>query len=891
MTVFSLASGLLGRTKTLGLVGARADVEGENYMLGIRSTRRIRALVGHSVLLAVPAISFAGAGFTSGSATWSWDADSASALGGKTTFAIAPPSSSLIPASPTFQLSKSGSSGGSSATGRGSLGYVANPTTASWTFGGGSGASQNDPGNVLTGDTITKVRFGGLFDVTSPGFGPTALGYFSLTVAGTAGVSGSTQIAFDMQWRKDGPNGPLLRSSISNGTTFFGGVAPTPFSATYTYASPFSPTSLPATDNIWVGGSLTFIADNMGSPSDVAPVQFEASAAPPTATTFVPGGTSAWFAPATWQAPNNPAAGIFSFTELNATVPSIPNAIGDRARFVDVGDGARTLNISNPVTLGSLLIDDNDAITIQPTPSLGAVNLTFDTQSGGSSIHVGANAGNGQHVVNVPVTLNQNLDIRVEAVDPVTFVGSGITFNQPISNAGGAGALPRDINISGGGTVTYNATNSYGGRTSVRDGGQLKVNASGGLGSGLAFVENGRITLGTDTPFATSTGTISVGQNGVVRVDTLPASIDTKIVCVNQFAGVSGSPAALGSLTIAAGLPGNIIAEDGAFIGHTVFDLSAAGNPQGLGSEAKHTFGVSANMGGVAGPVLTIGTGLVNNPWLGIAGDRGRFAFGDPGQDGGVIARGEAEISSLAGEFIINTRFNSDEGGGGLVRIKGNGRVIIAAENNGYSGDIIVHPGASLSIDGDIAEVQNITVQAGATFGGGGSITDPTNLAPDGDDPTPSLLVIQDGGILDPGLSVYNNALGTFEADNVQLSQNSILDFEFGSSDLDGAPNDVLEVRGSLTLDGKLIINQLQDFDNQTQYTLIEFFGPLVNNGLEISPLSQEIFGLPAEQVASLVILPRASGATGGSVVLIVPEPSAALLLTGLPLLRARRRR
>lgn len=858
-------------------------------MLGFRCTRRLRALVGHSVLLAVPAISSAGAGFTSGSATWSWDADSASALGGKTTFAIAPPSSSLIPASPTFQLSKSGSSGGSTATGKGSLGYVANPTTASWTFAGGTGAAQSDPGNVLTGDTITKVRFGGLFDVTSPGFGPTAVGYFSLSVAGTAGVSGSTQIAFDMQWRRNGPDGPLLRSAISNGTTFFGGAEPTPFRATYTYATPFSPNSLPATDNIWVGGSLTFIADNMGTPSDVAPVQFEASAAPPTATAFA-AGTSSWFAPATWEAPNNPAAGVFSFTELNAAVPTIPNAIGDRARFVNVGDGARNLNLSNPVTLGSLLIDDNDAVTIQPTPSLGAVNLTFDTQSGGSSIHVGANAGSGTHTINVPVVLNKDLDIRVEAADPVTFAGPQLVFNQPITNAGGAGAPDRNVTISGGGFVSYEASNGYGGRTSVRDAGQLRVNAASGLGSGVANVENGRIILNTNTPFATTAGTINVGQNGVVQFNTVPASIDTKIVCVNQLSGVSGSPAVLGALSFSIGVPGNIIAENGAFIGHSVFDVSASGNPVGLGTDTIHTFGVSANIDNSVFPLLTIGTGLDNNPWLGIAGDRGKFQFGLPGEDGGVVVRGEAEVSSLAGEFIINTRFLSSEAGGGLARIKGTGRVIIAADLNDYTGDIVVHSGATLSIDGAMPEVQTITVQPGATFGGGGSIADQTALVPEGDNPTQSFLVVQDGGIVDPGISVYNNALGTFEADNVQLSENSILDFEFGSSDLDGAPNDVLEVRGTLTLDGQLIINQLQDFDNQTQYTLIEFFGPLVNNGLEISPLSQEIFGLPAEQVASLVILPRASGATGGSVVLIVPEPSAALLLAGLPLLRARRR-
>src|SRR5262245_34400435 len=227
-----------------------------------RYSRRWTVLAARALAVGIPSVSFAGAAFTSGSATWSWDADTNSANGGKTTFTITPPSSSALPTSPTYQLNRSGSFGGGTATGKGSIGYVANSTTASWTFSGGSGAAQADPSNDLTGDTITKVLFGGLYDVTSPGFGPTATGYFSLTAAGTAGALGSTQIAFDLQWRLNGPSGALLRSAISDGTTFLGGAGGMNFSKTWTYCTAFAPASVSPSDNIWVGGSLTFIADN-----------------------------------------------------------------------------------------------------------------------------------------------------------------------------------------------------------------------------------------------------------------------------------------------------------------------------------------------------------------------------------------------------------------------------------------------------------------------------------------------------------------------------------------------------------------------------------------------------------------------------------------------------
>ncbi|HRK30336.1 MAG TPA: PEP-CTERM sorting domain-containing protein [Tepidisphaeraceae bacterium] len=861
-------------------------------MVGRFNARKMRAVVGHVVALSLPAISLAGAAFSSGSATWSWDADTNSALGGKTTFAIAPPSSSLLPGSPTFQLNRTGSSAGGSATGKGSIGHVANSTTTSWTFAGGSGAAQADPTNVFTGDTITKVRFGGLFDVTGSGFGPTAVGYFSLTVAGTAGVGGSTQVAFDMQWRKNGPNGALLRSAISNGTTFFGGGSPTPFSATYTYASPFAPSSVSASDDIWVGGSLTFIADNSGTPSDVVPIHFEASAAPPTATSFLTTGTGDWFNPGVWQAPNNPAAGIFSFQEPNAAVPIVPNAIGERARFVNVGSTGRTLQLSQDVTLGSLLIDDDNAVNIENLPGQ-AFTTTFDTLAHNATIHIGAGSGSGEHRLDSNVVLARDLELRVESPDPVTGGGSQFTFARAITNAGGAGGTPRNVTISGGGTVNYLVANDYRGVTDVIDGGNLRVASAGGLGTASANVRDGSISLDTSTPFSPVTvGQIFVREGGIVRL-AMPFQQAGTISLNGRLAGVSGSPAVLGALTLSQSGIGNLDAGNGGFIGHTVFDLSPAGNPAGLTNNALHTFGVSANFsGGQIEPSIAIGSGS-NSPWMGLGGDRGTFVFGTPGTQTGVVRiAGRAEISSLGGEFIVNSRLTSFEGGD--LHITGGGIVALNSVDSDYQGRITVSPGANLRVDGAIPNIASITVQPGATFGGNGSVAPnlprPTTAGPDG--VAFGTVRVLSGGMLDPGLNTFNNALGVITLPNVEMEEGAILEFEFAGP---GGPldtfNDRLFVTGDLILDGELVINQLQNFDNASEYTLIDYARTIVNNGLVVSPTSQEIFGLPAVEMAQIVIIPN-DGMPGGRVVLqIVPEPASAGLLALGALLTTRRRR
>ena len=826
------------------------------------------------MLAAAPSLSLAGVSFNSGSATWSWDADTATSNGGKTTFTITPPSSGSMPVSPSFQLNRSGTFASGSATGKGSLGYITNSTTATYTLGRGSGAAQADPADDFPGGTVTKVQFSGLFSPTSPGFGPTATGYFSLTVGGTAGIGGSTQIAFDMQFRLNSSAGPLLRSAINGGTTFFGGSEPTSFSQTFTYSSALSPSTIGPSDKVFVSGSLTFIASNLGSPSDVNPIALDAGAAPPTATFFGGGGFGFdWSDPATWAAPNNPGANIFSFTEPGALIPAVPNGIGQRARFFYNGAEPRNANLSEPVTLGALHIDSASSIGIV---GAGSNSLTMDViPLDNASIYVGNSSGDGTHDMDVDVVLADNLEIRVEAVNPTEpNGGSVLRFNNPISHDG---PTPKDITISGGGRVEFNTANSHDGATTITDGGQLTVTANGGLGAGPVLVNNGGILV-IDTPSPGSAGQpISIGPGGGVQVNA--AGFGALLFNIASGAVISGDGTFLSSLTVGTPPAGNLQLAAGAIIGHTEFEPNpAVGNPQNLGSTPQYVFGIAGDFSFAGVPAITIGTAS-GSPWLALGNDGQDRIYGTllEGVGAAVNVAGNAELVAPAGRLILDAPVNGG-GSASTLHIRGNGAVELNSASNPFAGQVIVTNGATLRVNGAVPNAAGVQVQAGARLGGAGSIN--------------SGVTVADGGIIDPGAERgVDSLVGVLSTGPLSLSPEAVLDFDFGGTD-DGTA-DLIQVNGDLTLDGLLRISQLELFDAGDSFTILTFTGALTNNGLIVDPASQDILGLPAAAAVSIEVILNRGGATGGSVVLVVPEPATAAigLVVGATAVCARRRR
>jgi hypothetical protein len=111
------------------------------------------------------------------------------------------------------------------------------------------------------------------------------------------------------------------------------------------------------------------------------------------------------------------------------------------------------------------------------------------------------------------------------------------------------------------------------------------------------------------------------------------------------------------------------------------------------------------------------------------------------------------------------------------------------------------------------------------------------------------------------------------------------LDFEFGGM----TNSDAVLVSGDLVLDGELLVNQLNDFDATNTYTLFTFGGALTDNGLAISPLSQDVDGVPATTALSIEVRLNPAG-MGGTVVLVVPEPTGPALAMLTTLLLRRRR-
>lgn len=846
-------------------------------------SRRFACLAAQVIAVGAPAIGWGGVSFNSGSVTWSWDADTASTNGGKTTFVIAPPSASTFSTAP-LQLNRTGTAQGSSSTGRGSMGHVTNATTATFAFRSGTGVTQADPDNLFTGVSVTKAQFGGLFDATSGGFGPTATGFFSLTVGGTAGVNGYSQVVGDLVFRLNGATGSNLRTPIAFSDTFNGGAAPTPFSKTYTYSLPFNPTSIPAGQKVYVGGSLTFISSNQTTTSDIVPIQFEAGGAPPTATYFGTG-TSSWNDISTWTPPQG------SFIEPGADLLGVPNGVGIRARIAATGTTGTTefvrIDLANPVTLGALHVDNDRGVRILSNAGHG---IRFETNGGDATIVLRNPEATSTLDLALPLTLANPLSLHVEGRGNAPDALDDVTFNAPITLASLPVVTQRGVTLAGNGGVTFNAPNAYNGPTRVTGNARLDAAVAGSLSNTPTFAEGGLIRVSNNQAQVDPSLGINARSGG--QVDLNVASLGALRFDISPGAVISGSATELTQLVVG----GNLQIGAGGVIGHETFDIDrAVGNPQGLPPTPTYIFGISADFSDNQAGSITVGT-QSRSPWIGFGADKFTRRFGsDPTSTGGprVIVAGDGTLSAATGGRL---ELVGQLVGSGRVDITGGGVVVLMNADNDFDGAIVVRPDGSLRINGDIQLVNSVTIEGGGRLGGFGRLGGANFLSTGGADAVFGNVTLADQSVLEPGdpESTPSRRVAELTIERVITSPQTLFNFDFGgdASDPGGLLNDRLIVLDDITLDGELLVNQLQFFDTQTEFPFIRFFGDLTDNGLEISPLSQEINGLPPTAAASIRIDLLPGG--GGTVFLVVPEPgsaTAAALLAAACLRRRRGRR
>jgi fibronectin-binding autotransporter adhesin len=158
---------------------------------------------------------------------------------------------------------------------------------------------------------------------------------------------------------------------------------------------------------------------------------------------------------------------------------------------------------------------------------------------------------------------------------------------------------------------------------------------------------------------------------------------------------------------------------------------------------------------------------------------------------------------------------NDIRGVGALIKAGPGALVLKGAVTS--TGSIAVQDG-TLYVDGAMSGPGNLTVYSGGTLGGSGSIL--------------GELTVQDGGTLAPGTNDVHGP-STLTVSNLTLSPNSILRMDLNRPGAPGGTNDLLLVRGNLTLDGILKVT-----GNGTNgiYPLIKYDGVLTNNGMQMGP-------------------------------------------------------
>jgi hypothetical protein len=773
---------------------------------------------------------------------------------------LPPPAIGSVSTTP-YQLDRRGTFGSAVATGRGSIGYVSNATTATFSLARGTGAAQNDPADELPGDTLSKVAFNGYFLATDSGFGPTATGYVSVTVAGTAGIAGHAGVDGAFEFRLGGPTGPLLRTPVAFSQTFYGGDSPTAFSKTFTYSSALSGGTIASGSLIYVSGAVTLTASNAGSPSDITPIDVEAGGAPPTATYFA-ASDSDWHDAAAWA----PPAG--SFVEPGALVPAIPTNPGERAKFIDNGSGQRNVRLANNAVIGALQIDSNATVRVYDAGE--GQHLVLQSTSGDATITVGSTAAV-EHVI----------DTRVDAgtaAPPVVSRGAGVTtsrgtlsFNRSIF--ANSDAVSQDVTVRGTGVVSFNAGNEMSGDVLVTGGGTLNGNESSSLGSGRVTARDGRLNL-NNAAASFSPAPIKADPRGQVNLGFVPSSENKFDVAQDGI--VSGGPQALEGLDVGGATP-NLTLAPGAVIGHESMDLTpGVGNPKNLPNEPLYVFAISADAGNSAIPI-TVGTGT-ESPWRGFGGTREEVTYGGSPATNALSANGPAITIVGDGDlysagYSLKLRAPLDGDAFSRANVIGNGTVALEADSP-FAGQVSVQTDAALRVNSLLPAVQRVGVNARGTLGGAGDIGNANTVV--------SILT---GGRVDPGSDEGDGKVGTLTVrGTLRLTNAAVLDFDFAEA------GDAINVVGDLVLDGRLLINQLDGFDVAFQYVLFTYTGTLTDNGLIVDPLSQPISGQDASLVAFISVQPNPGG-QGGTVFLNVPEPSAVGLLLGAGSVLRRRRR
>jgi autotransporter-associated beta strand protein len=509
------------------------------------------------------------------------------------------------------------------------------------------------------------------------------------------------------------------------------------------------------------------------------------------------------------------------------------------------GEGRIAGNVTdNGALVFDLLADTTYGGTISGTGSLttkGAASLILtgaNTYTGGTTISNGVlQIGNGGTSGSIAGDVTDNALLLIDRTGT-------LTLNGAIS---GIGSVTQQENAAASLTVILTGTDTYTGGTTI-DNGVLQIGNGGTTGSiaGNVNINNvGAVLVFDRSDSVTFGGAISgVGnltQNGAGT-----------LVLTGADTYVGGTTISDGTVQIGNGGTAGSITGDVLDNASLVFDRSDSvtfdGSITGSGSltqngsgtltlTAANTYsgGTNINAGAVAVPF---------DPSLG----SGPLSFNGgtlevlPG-NGTITSSKAVTLNEGGGTFLVDTNTTWVSGGAiggvGSLNKAGQGTLILAGANT-YSGNTKVNAG-SLLVDGSLGP-GSVSVASGATLGGTGTIGGP--------------VTILNGGILAPGA-----APGTLTAGTLTLSPGSISNYQLSTPNVVGGVNDLVIVKGNLTLAGTLNIANAGAF-GPGLYRLFDYTGSLTNDGLTLNnvpggftPADMQVQTTQAGEVNLLVLV------------------------------------
>ena len=500
----------------------------------------------------------------------------------------------------------------------------------------------------------------------------------------------------------------------------------------------------------------------------------------------------------------------------------------------DVTNSAASFMILQPLTSGGALVKQGG----------GRVVLAGDNSyTGGTTILAGAlQIGNGGTTGSILGDVLNNGTLTFNRSTAYTFAGS-------ITGSGG-------VAVSGTGMLTLVGNSSYGAGTTINgvNSGLLVNGGNTVVSGGATSITRAMLSVdGTNSVFSTTAinATGGTGGSAIVNVNnggTLRTTVgDLNLRAVSTVSAVLNIAGANSLVDVAGGM---LLATNANNVGTINIGaggtLRTAGTSQ-IGSTGGNTTaptvaitGAGANWTSTGS--LNLNTGSITLADTGLLRVDGTLTLAATAALTGVLNIGGAEgqLAAAAGALTAPTlvfgpgtgrlNFNHTATGTGFAfagAISGAGAINqvagvtnLTGASTAFTGTTTVS-GGTLRVNGTLGGATSIVnVQTGGRLGGAGTI---------GGD------VAVTDGVLAPG-----NSPGTLTiAGDLSLTSASVLDFEFGQSNVVGGPlNDLINVGGNLVLDGTINVSVPAGGSfGPGIYRVFNYGGALTDNGLTLGTM------------------------------------------------------